>query len=106
MKNEAKLQSDILSDLRSFGKYCECFKVESPSDNGIPDIFFTTKATGPFLIETKRKKGVAEKLQLTKIKGLNRCGCCSRLIFSWEEWVEFKSLVGLNKRNVILLGDL
>jgi hypothetical protein len=101
MRNEAKLQSDILTDLRSFGKYCECFKIKSASDNGLPDIFFSTKHTGPVFIETKRKDGKAKALQLLKIKRLQSCGCKAMLCFSWEEWVEIKSLIGLSKGFVI-----
>jgi len=101
MKNEIKLQTDVLSDLRSFGKYCECFKIEKTSDNGIPDIFFTTRFTGPILIETKRIKGEVRKLQEIKIKNLNKCGTKAFICDSWKKWMDIKSIIGLNK-NIML----
>lgn len=102
MRNEAKLQSDILSDLRSFGKYCNCFKIGKTSDNGIPDIFFTTKFTGSVFIETKRLTGKAKKLQLYKISNLRDCGVKAFICISWNEWITIKTLIGLNKNNVLL----
>ena len=102
MRNEAKLQSDILSDLRSFGKYCECFKIEKSSDNGVPDIFFTTKFTGTVFIETKRLLGQAKKLQLLKINRLVKCGTRAFVCNSWEEWIGIKDIIGLSKSIMLL----
>jgi hypothetical protein len=102
MRNEAKLQSDILSDLRSFGKYCECFKIEKSSDNGIPDIFFSTVFTRAVFVETKRLKGDAKKLQQIKLQRLRNCGVKSFLCNSWEEWINIKQLIGLNIKNMLL----
>ena len=102
MYKESKLQSDILADLRSYGKYCECFKIEKASDNGVPDIFFTTKFTGPVFIETKSLKGYAKKLQQFKIKKLQECGAKAFICKSWMEWITIKSRIGLNKSIVII----
>jgi hypothetical protein len=95
MRNESKLQSDILSDLRSYGKHCECFKIEKASDNGVPDIFFSTTITGPVFIETKRLKGKAQKLQTVKIDRLRECGVKAFFCYSWNQWVNIKSIIGL-----------
>lgn len=97
MRNEAKLQSDILSDLRSFGKYCECFKIEKSSDNGTPDIFFTTVYTRAVFIETKRSTGVTKKLQDIKIQKLRSCGVKAFVCNTWDSWIAVKKLIGLNK---------
>ena len=94
---DSKLQSDILCDLRSFGKYCECFKVEKTSDNGTPDIFFTTKLTGPIFIETKRSGEKARKLQEVRIKRLRECGMKTFVCSEWEGWIQIKDLTGLHK---------
>jgi hypothetical protein len=106
MRNESKLQTDILCDLRSLGKYCECFKIEKTSDNGIPDIFFTTKMTGAVFVETKRSGEKAEKLQEVRIKRLCECGAKAFVCSTWKDWFYIKRLIGLNKENVIMAHDL
>ena len=99
-KREVVYQDLVLSDLRSMGKYCECFKIIKTSDDGEPDIFFTTKKTGAILVEMKRPKGPkAKKLQKLKIKKLNDCGTPTFVCHSWEEWIAIKKLIGLNTRN-------
>jgi hypothetical protein len=102
MRNEAKIQSDILNDLRSFGKFCECFKIEKSSDNGVPDIFFTTKHTGSVFVETKRETGKAEKLQSYRIEKLRQCGAKAFVCNNWVTWISIKRLIGLDKNNVII----
>jgi len=94
---ESRIQSLILKDLRSLGKYCECFKVESPSDNGVPDIFFTTKETGAVFVEVKRPSGVLSKFQKEKLEKLNSCGTKAFACYSWEGWALLKSSLGLSK---------
>ncbi len=86
MPEEGKLQSLILKDLRSLGKYCECFKIMKTSDAGEPDIFFTTAETGAILIEAKSRKGKAAEIQKNKIDKLNRCGTRTFLCNSWSRW--------------------
>ena len=103
---EYKLQTDILCDLRSFGKYCECFKIKKASDNGVPDIFFSTKFTGSVFVETKRNGEKARKLQEVRIKRLNECGAKAFVCSNWSEWFRVKQLVGLNKENVILSHNM
>jgi len=97
MKNEKKLQTYILDDLRSFGKHCECFKIEKASDNGVPDIFFTTILTGAVLIETKRLDGVASRLQLIRLENLRRCGVQAFVCYSWQQWIAIKEAIGLQR---------
>jgi len=103
MSEESNLQSKILNDLRSFGKYCECFKIIKASDNGEPDIFFTTILTGGVLLELKRLTGSAEKLQIFKINKLNKCGTKTFVCHSWQEWVSIKKILNLEKFTVELV---
>lgn len=100
-KNEKALQTNILDDLRSFGEYCECFKIMRASDNGEPDIFFTTKLTGGILVETKRLKGSLQKVQGVKVKKLINCGTPTFICNSWEKWVEIKRFLNLTKDNIV-----
>jgi hypothetical protein len=95
MQKESALQSKILNDLRSLGKYCTVFKIIKSSDDGVPDIFFTTAHTGGILVETKRTTGVTTKLQALMGIKLNMCGTKSFICYSWEEWMEAKQLLGL-----------
>jgi hypothetical protein len=97
MAQESQLQSKILNELRSFGKYCECFKIIKASDNGEPDIFFTTRLTGGVLLELKRLSGSPEKLQKIKIAKLNDCGTKTFVCHSWDEWCRIKTELDLNK---------
>ena len=90
MAEESNLQTKVLKDLRSFGKYCECFKIIKTSDNGEPDIFFTTALTGSILLEMKKLKGNPEELQKVKIKKINECGTRAFVCHSWEEWISIK----------------
>jgi len=113
-KNEKKVQTRILNDLRSFGKYCEVFKIMKTSDAGEPDIFFTTRLTGAVFIETKRHKGKLQKIQKEKIAKLNSCGvkafvCRSISGTEWpltEQWLEIKKALNLTKDNVIRAHDM
>jgi len=100
-KNEKKVQTQILNDLRSLGRYCECFKIMKASDIGEPDVFFTTALTGGVLIECKRLEGNARRIQLIKIEKLNKCGTRTFICKSWEGWCEVKHKLGLTKENVI-----
>lgn len=107
MKYESDFQSDILKDLRSYGKYCECFKIMSASDLGVPDVFFTTSKTGCVFIEVKREKdGKPSPAQILKNEKLNRCGCKAFFCYTWAEWVEIKKTIGLNKTDVISAASL
>ena len=94
-RNEAKLQDDIMADLRSLGKNCECFKIEKTSDNGVPDIFFTTSITGAVFIETKRTEGKLSSVQEFKIKKLNSCGVKAFSCYSWAEWINIKKILNI-----------
>jgi len=100
MAEESKNQTKVLNDLRSFGKYCECFKIIKTSDNGEPDIFFTMALTGPVLVEMKRLAGGPEKLQSIKIQKLRECGAKVFVCHSWEEWVEIKRILRITRPNV------
>jgi len=95
MQEEKGLQTKILKDLRSLGKYCVAFKIMKTSDNKIPDIFFSTALTGGIFIETKKPKGPIAKGQTTMIHKLSVCGCQSFPCYNWEEWWDIKKSLGL-----------
>jgi hypothetical protein len=65
------------------------------SDNGTPDIFFTTPITGSVLLELKRPKEEPTKLQFNRIKEAKRCGCKAYYCDSWESWYKLKIVLGL-----------
>lgn len=98
---ESILQSKILKDLRSIGKDCICFKIEKASENGIPDIFFSTPLSGEVFVETKRMTGPISNIQEFQIDKLNRCGAKAFTCYSWEEWIKIKQSVGLNSYVII-----
>lgn len=94
-KEESKLQNNILTDLRNMSDTV-CFKVESPTDNGVPDIFFTNINTGSVFIEVKKPVGgVASKAQNTMNKLINKYGCKSYFCKTWGEWVDIKAKLKL-----------
>lgn len=95
MAGEKILQTKILKDLRSLGKYCICFKIEKSSDNGIPDIFFSTVISGPILLEIKDNNEKPNKLQLYQINKSNLCGCKTYWVDSWQKWIELKKNIGI-----------
>jgi len=90
---ESILQSKILKDLRSIGKDCICFKIEKASENGIPDIFFSTPLSGEVFVETKRLTGSISNIQEFQIDKLNHCGAKAFKCYSWEEWIQIKRIV-------------
>lgn len=90
MAEEKRLQTKILNDLWSFGKYCEAFKIMRTSVNGEPDIFFTTALTGGVLIEAKAKGESPRKNQKAKIKKLNDCGTPTFVCNTWGDWIDVK----------------
>jgi len=92
---EGKLQDKILKDLRSYGKFIVCTKVMKASDNGFPDIFFSTALTGAVLIETKREDGEAAKIQELRIKQLNERGSRAFVCNTWEGWIAIKQSLDL-----------
>lgn len=102
MAEESKLQTKILKDLRSMRRYCECFKIMKCSDDGVPDIFFTTVASGGVYIECKATNGVKGPMQIIKVKKLNKCGSLAYFCFSWEDWIEIKKAVGIYDMNNVV----
>jgi len=92
---EKILQTKILNDLRSFGKYCECFKIEKSSDNGTSDIFFSIVKCGPTFLEVKAPGEKPSSLQEQKIEKLRKCGCRATWIDSWDKWIELKTKLGI-----------
>jgi len=102
MAEEQKLQTKILNDLRSFGKYCECFKIEKVSENGIPDVFFTMRICGPVFVEVKRTGEEPSNAQWGKIQKLNDCGTKAMWVNSWKGWVDLKLLLGINNREAVI----
>jgi len=102
---EGVLQDKILKDLRSYGKLMVCTKVMKTSDNGFPDIFFTTFHTGAVVIETKQEHGVASKLQESRIQKLNNCGTKAFICNTWPRWIEIKQELGLPLPAKLLLFE-
>ena len=94
-KVEQNLQSKILRDLTSMGKYCVAFDVMKCSEDGVPDIFFTTVQTGAVFVEVKQPDGVWGEKQKEMHKYLNECGTKSFIVWTWAEWVEVKRELGL-----------
>lgn len=96
MARESILQTKILNDLRSRGKFCVAFKVMKCSEDGVPDVFFSMEACGPVFIETKDEfDGVLSKKQEDMIKDLNDCGCKAFVCWSWTQWVQIKKGLGI-----------
>lgn len=98
---ESSLQGKILKDLRSFGKHIVAFKLMRASDNGLPDIVFTTKCTGTVFIEVKRRGEKPRQLQEFMIDKLNNCGSKAFSCDSWERWIEIKNELGLFLVNIV-----
>jgi hypothetical protein len=98
---ESKHQSNILDDLRSYGKYCECFKIKRANENGVPDIFFTMALTGAVLVELKDDHGDESKIQTHKIEKFNKCGTNCYTVYSFKGWVKLKKDLGINFKNVV-----
>ena len=95
-KVEQNLQGKILRDLNSLGKECVAFDVMKCSEDGVPDVFFTTVVTGPVFVEVKKPKGgVWSTKQQDMHINLNDCGCKSFVAWSWPEWVTIKKYLGL-----------
>ena len=104
-KLESSLQTKILKDLRSYGKYIEAFKIQKASDNGVPDIFFTSKLTGAVLVELKQEGKKPRKLQESKINKLNSCGSKAFSCDSWSKWVKLKSELEINLESIITIHN-
>jgi len=103
MATEKNIQDHILKDLRSYGRFCECFKIIKSSDSGEMDIFFTTKITGAVMLEVKKPGERPRKLQEYKISKINECGTKAFYCDSIESWGNIKSLIGLSKDRIALL---
>ena len=101
MAEEGRLQKKILKDLRSMKGYGECFKIMKASDDGVPDLFFTTALTGGIFIEAKALTGVASPMQKHKIKQFNLCGSRTFLCNSWEQWMEIKRELNMLDKDFI-----
>ena len=99
---EGNLQDKVLRDLRSYGKYISVFKIVRTSDNGIPDVYFTTALTGSVFVELKKPGAKPREDQVHKINELNRCGARAYACDSWTRWVEIKHEINLTKESVII----
>ena len=98
MHREVVLQGKILADLRSRGKDVVAFKIEDTSDDGVPDIYFTSKATGGVFIECKMEGKKPRKLQRFQINKINNCGGVAYACDTWESWVSIKAIIGMPAR--------
>jgi hypothetical protein len=96
MGKESNIQSKILKDLRSL-KDCVVFKIHKTSDNGIPDICFTSKKTGAVFIEVKSPGKKPSKLQINKINKINKSGSKAFYCDSWDSWMEVRDILNIPK---------
>jgi hypothetical protein len=78
-----------LNDLRSMKGFL-AFKIEKCSDNGCPDVFFTSAMTGAVLIEVKAPGEKPSPLQNSFMFKLWECGTRAFWVETWEEWVNIK----------------
>jgi len=95
MAQESILQSKILGDLESLGKNCVAFKIMKANVDGVPDVFFTTKVSGPVLVELKAPDGVISDKQRLMIQWLNECGCKAFECWSIDDWFSIKKQLGI-----------
>ena len=100
MAGEKRLQNKILDDLRSFGKYIVVTKIVKTSDNGVPDVFFTTLFTGAIFIEVKNNGKQPNALQRKMIKKLNRSGVKALACSTVNQWKKIKCDLGLTEENL------
>lgn len=71
------------------------FKIMQCSDAGCPDVFFTSKETGPVFLEVKREGEEPREHQYAFIDKLNKCGTNATWVASWEMWVDTRKKLGL-----------
>lgn len=95
MAQESTLQTKILNDLRSMGKDCVAFKIMKASEDGVPDIFFTTFKTGAVFIECKAPNGVISPKQKAMIQWLNGCGVKAYECWGINDWINIKRELGM-----------
>ena len=96
MREEKKLQTKILKDLRSM-THAECFKVKTDGDTAFPDIFFTSQIAGACFVEVKAPGEQPSAKQYAKLSKLRSCGCKAFWLCSWPEWVLIKKNLGIYK---------
>jgi len=89
MAEESRLQTSILHDLES-RKDCTCFKIMKCNEDGVPDIFFTTITSGPIFVEVKARGGVVSPKQKSMHDKLNKNGCPTFIVYTWQDWVKLK----------------
>jgi hypothetical protein len=93
-KLESKVQAKALRQLKNIPG-CECFKIMRANEDHIPDVFFTTKKTGPWLVEFKKDGEEPRPGQYKKINKLNECGMQSCWVEGWSGWIFFVKKIGL-----------
>ena len=95
-KVEQNLQTKILQDLNSMGKHCVAFDVMKCSEDGVPDVYFTTVKTGSVWVEVKKPDGVWSKKQQEMCQRMHECGTRSYVAWLWSDWVKIKKELGLD----------
>ena len=90
MAEEKRLQTKILNDLRGREGVC-AFKIMKCSDNGCPDLFFTSKETGAIFVEVKAEGKKLGLLQIAFVARLNLCGTRSFCVDTWDGWVALRN---------------
>jgi hypothetical protein len=93
MAEESKLQTRILNDLRSYGYHVFCTKIMKCTDNGVPDILFSSMKHGPGMIEVKASDGTLSKAQLDMIPKIIKAGMRAYVVSSWEQWLTLRMTI-------------
>jgi hypothetical protein len=93
-KLEGEVQIKILHQLEGI-RDCECFKIIRANKNNVPDLFFTTPKTGPWLVELKKYDKEPRIGQYKTIDKLNSCGMQACWVSGWSGWIFFVKKIGL-----------
>lgn len=93
-KLESEIQTRILHQLEGVPD-CECFKIRKANKDNVPDLFFTTKKTGPWFVELKKDGEEPRIGQYKIIDKLNRCGIQATWVSGWSGWIEFVKKIHL-----------
>jgi hypothetical protein len=97
---ENLIQKTIINDLSSFYPFVEFYKIIKTNDNGNHDLFVSSKATGPFLLELKKEDGVKSKIQEHKSSSFSKCGINCYTIWSIDGYINLKKHLKLNISNL------
>ena len=87
-KLERDIQEKIIKQLEGLPGV-ECFKIMKANKVNIPDLFFTSVKTGPWLVELKKDNEEPRSGQYKIIEKLNKCGMQACWVAGWSGWISF-----------------